>query len=76
MNRTDFLRVFTGIGLYDLMTPYDHTRYMVSQLNLPPGRVDDIVFSTYEGGHMMYMNPEAHLMLRDDLEAFYRETLE
>ncbi|MCX6089959.1 MAG: peptidase S10, partial [Candidatus Atribacteria bacterium] len=71
LKRTDFLRVFVASGLYDLVTPYDMTVHVLKRFNLPKDRLRNITIFTYQGGHMMYLNPEAHRKLKEDLRLFF-----
>ena len=59
-------RVFVATGLYDLVTPYFATRWLLDQLSIPQavrGRID---LRTYEGGHMMYLRPRVRAALAAD----------
>jgi len=72
MTRNPYLRVFSANGLYDLATPFFATEYDLSHLGGDPSLQSRISFGYYPGGHMMYLNPEAHAALKRDLAAFYR----
>jgi carboxypeptidase C (cathepsin A) len=70
--RCNFLKVFIASGLYDLECPYDSVVYSINHLALPEELLKNITIKTYPGGHMLYMNPEAHKKLKDDLKEFYQ----
>ncbi|MCK4695051.1 MAG: hypothetical protein KAT74_04785, partial [Candidatus Cloacimonetes bacterium] len=72
LKRCNFLKVFIASGVYDLECPYDSVVYSINHLDLPDELLKNITIKTYPGGHMLYMNPEAHRELRDDLQEFYK----
>src|SRR5207249_9136030 len=61
-------------GRYDLVTPYLASRWLVDQLALPPALRAGIRLRVYEGGHMMYMRPDARLLFSRDAAALYAGT--
>jgi carboxypeptidase C (cathepsin A) len=67
------LRVFSANGFYDLATPFFSTEWDLRHLNLEPNLRGNIEFGYYEGGHMMYLNPDALAALKVDLARFYSE---
>ena len=42
-------------GLYDLVTPYFESKYLLRQLADGSEPANDVQFAAYEGGHMFYM---------------------
>jgi carboxypeptidase C (cathepsin A) len=59
-------KVFVATGMYDLVTPYFATRWLLDQLPVPEavrGRID---LRVYEGGHMMYLRPQVRAALAAD----------
>ncbi|MBS1717177.1 MAG: hypothetical protein JSS72_05550 [Armatimonadetes bacterium] len=64
------LRVFVAQGCYDFATPFFSSMYTMKHLGLPDEIKDHWQLKVYEGGHMMYLEPEAHVKLHDDLEQF------
>lgn len=64
-------KVMIANGRYDLVTPYFGSRWLVDQLAIPDPVREAIRLRVYEGGHMMYMRPEARAALaRDAAELF------
>jgi carboxypeptidase C (cathepsin A) len=61
-------------GRYDLITPYLASRWLVDQLGVPPALRAGIRLRVYEGGHMMYIRPDARLLLSRDAAALYGGT--
>jgi len=62
-------------GYYDLATPFFATEFDVSHMLLEPELQRNVGFKYYPSGHMIYMNPAMLSRMRDDLAAWYRETL-
>jgi carboxypeptidase C (cathepsin A) len=58
-------------GRYDLVTPYLASRWLVDQLEIPAAARAGIQLRVYDGGHMMYMHPEARVLLARDAAQLY-----
>jgi carboxypeptidase C (cathepsin A) len=58
-------------GLYDLVTPYFASQWLVNQLAVPDVVRAGIRLRIYEGGHMMYMRPESRWLLARDAADLY-----
>jgi carboxypeptidase C (cathepsin A) len=58
-------------GHYDLVTPYLASRWLADQLAVPAAVRAGIRMRVYEGGHMMYMRPDARLLLSRDAAELY-----
>lgn len=67
------LRVFVGIGHYDLATPGLGIEYSLNHLSTHPARLTNITYHHYEGGHMMYTVTDSLIKLSGDLRAFIKE---
>ena len=73
MRRSDFLKVFVAIGSYDLTCTYDSILYTLGRLDVPSKRLsENVTVKVYDGGHMMYSNPQAKAELKADLAEFFR----
>jgi carboxypeptidase C (cathepsin A) len=64
-------KVMIANGHYDLVTPYLASRWLVDQLAVPATLRQGIRLRVYEGGHMMYMRPDARLRLARDAADLY-----
>jgi carboxypeptidase C (cathepsin A) len=64
-------RVLIVNGRYDLVTPYLASRWLVDQLGVPARARTGIRLRVYEGGHMMYMRPDARALLARDAAELY-----
>lgn len=67
MHQNRHLRVFVAQGYYDLATPYFAAQYTMTHLGLDASLRDNIRFSYYEAGHMMYIQTKSMWQLREDV---------
>lgn len=58
-------------GRYDLVTPYLASRWLVDQLQIPAATRASIRLRVYDGGHMVYMRPQARTLLARDAAELY-----
>lgn len=75
MTRDPNLRVFSANGYYDSVTPWLATIYTLAHLGLEAPLQGHIAYGFYPAGHMIYLNPVALAQFHDDLERWYRSTL-
>lgn len=66
------LRVLICSGYRDLAVPMDATRYSFDHLAIPDSLRKNIIYATYESGHMMYLLDRDAKKLREDLVAFLK----
>jgi carboxypeptidase C (cathepsin A) len=64
-------RVLIVNGRYDLVTPYLASRWLIDQLGVPARIRAGIRLRVYDGGHMMYMRPDARALLTRDAADLY-----
>ena len=76
MTRNERFGVFVGHGMFDLVTPYLASAYVVEQMDLPERLRRNVQLEVYDGGHMMYTHARARARLARDAEAFVHRTLE
>ena len=69
------MRVLVAHGAYDLVTPYFASTWLIDRMRLPAEVKANARLRLYEGGHMMYMRPDARAKLAEDLEALYESAL-
>jgi len=67
-------KVLIANGLYDLVTPYLASRWLVDQLAVPVAVRQGIRLRVYEGGHMMYMRPDSRALLARDAAMLYAQS--
>ncbi len=70
MSRNPYLKIWVCCGYYDLATPYFAAQSVVRGMNLDPAIRDNIQFTFYESGHMLYIERGAREKLKDDLDRF------
>jgi carboxypeptidase C (cathepsin A) len=70
MAKNPFLRVFVACGYYDLATPFAGSEFNVSHLAFDRSISERVSLGYYESGHMIYLRPSAHKLLRSDIARF------
>ena len=70
--KNPYLHLFVASGHYDLATPYYATDYTLRHLPLRPETRAQIRVEEYPVGHMVYLEHETLVRLRDDVTAFIR----
>jgi carboxypeptidase C (cathepsin A) len=75
MMRNGGLGVFIAHGMFDLVTPYFTSSYIVAHMDLPPPLRRNVKIAVYRGGHMMYTHAAARIALARDAAEFFRATL-
>ncbi|MGW9270524.1 S10 family serine carboxypeptidase-like protein [Microbacterium sp. NPDC055599] len=73
VRRNPNLRVFVMGGYYDLATPFFGPEVDVAHLYLAPALRDNIRFAFYESGHMTFVDEDAVVRMKSDLDDFYRD---
>ena len=68
--KNQFLKVLVMEGYYDLATPFLAANYTMNHLDLTPQFHNNISFTTYEAGHMVYLNSSAHAKMKQDFVNF------
>jgi carboxypeptidase C (cathepsin A) len=74
MARNPFLKVLVVCGYYDMATPFLGAEINFWHLGYDPTFTSRVQFTYYEGGHMMYIRPSAHKVLKADIAKFIRES--
>ncbi|HEX7005232.1 MAG TPA: peptidase S10 [Trueperaceae bacterium] len=64
------LRVHVASGYFDLATPHFATDYTFAHLGLDPTLRENLEFSYYEAGHMMYVHRQSLAELKERLARF------
>ena len=74
MELNPYLRVFSAGGYYDAVTPFFQT--MLDLENMPLGNPksrDNLIYGTYQSGHMVYLDNKSRKAMKKDLGKFYDE---
>lgn len=67
MRRSPGLRLFVGVGYFDLVTTFGSAEYTLSHAGIAPDRV---TWRLYESGHMPYIGAGSRSRLARDLREF------
>jgi carboxypeptidase C (cathepsin A) len=70
------LKVWILTGHFDLVVPYYSTRYTLAHMRLDPAIRQNVTFSEYDSGHMIYTDQFAIKAMRDDFGGFLRSAAE
>jgi carboxypeptidase C (cathepsin A) len=62
-------------GYYDLATPYFAANYSIDHLSLGPDYRQHVSFTTYDAGHMVYIDSASHAKMKKDLVEFMGKCL-
>jgi carboxypeptidase C (cathepsin A) len=68
------LKVMLNGGYFDLATPYFAARYEMYHLSIPANLRQNIEFSWYMSGHMVYLHEDSLKQLHDKVAAFIVST--
>jgi carboxypeptidase C (cathepsin A) len=69
------LRVLVAHGIYDLVTPYFASAWLLDRMALPEAVKENARLRVYEGGHMLYMRPSERARLTRDVRELYESAL-
>ncbi|GAB4578055.1 MAG: peptidase S10 [Anaerolineales bacterium] len=70
MSINPYLKVLIASGYYDLGTPYFATEYTFNHMGLDESRRENLTYTYYEAGHMMYMHLPSLAQMKTDLATF------
>ena len=75
MAKNSFMKVLMANGYYDMATPFFAAEYTISAMNLEPSLRQNITFTYYEAGHMMYIEKTSLRKLKEDAARFIQSAL-
>ncbi|HYE01457.1 MAG TPA: hypothetical protein VEH84_18890, partial [Alphaproteobacteria bacterium] len=65
------MRLLIVHGLYDLVTPYFASEWLVGQMRLPEAARARIALRNHPGGHMLYLRPDGRAAMAADAAELY-----
>ena len=71
MRENPNLKLLSVNGLYDLATPFAGAEYDLGHMALGPVELQNIRYTYYAAGHMMYIDPASARQLKADFANFY-----
>ena len=75
MTKNSFMKVWIANGYYDMATPYFATRNVVDHMFLKKELKQNISFTYYEAGHMMYIHQPSLQQFKKDFVQFIDSAL-
>ncbi len=73
MRHDPHLQVLSLNGYYDMATPFGGTEYDLNHLQISKTLQKNLHYAYYPSGHMVYLNPDALKLMKQDLAHFYDE---
>ena len=71
MRENPHLKVLSANGYFDLATPFFSTEFDLAHMQLEPNLRQNLSFTYYPSGHMVYLNVDALKQFKIDLAKFY-----
>jgi len=75
MRQNPRMKVLSVNGIYDLATPFHGAEYEFLHMALEPQLQQNVRYTYYSAGHMMYIDPPSARKLKEDLAGFYASAM-
>jgi len=73
--KNPYLKIRVLEGYYDLATPYYAVNYTMDHLDLSPRYRGNISYSTFNAGHMVYLDSDSLKKMKEDVAGFIDQSL-
>jgi carboxypeptidase C (cathepsin A) len=73
--RNPYLKVLVACAYYDLATPYFAIQYTIDHMGIAKHLRDNVSYTYYDAGHMMYIDRVERARLKSDIADFVREAV-
>ena len=75
MTLNPYMKVYIAHGMYDLVTTYSASNYLVNLMKLDPNMRQNLTNRNFKGGHMFYTWDTVRQEWFDDMKSLYENTL-
>jgi carboxypeptidase C (cathepsin A) len=75
MSKNPYLRVWVCCSYFDLATPYFAAEKVIDQMNLDQTVRNNVLLTSYESGHMLYIDKTSREQFKNDFDAFIGRVL-
>lgn len=75
LTRNPFMKVLFTYGYYDVACPFAAMEYTVQHMDLKPSLQKNLEWAYYPAGHMMYIEKDSRIKLRNDVASFIERTM-
>jgi carboxypeptidase C (cathepsin A) len=70
LSKNPYMKVYVGMGYYDLATPFFAAGYTLNHMGLAPSLRQNIKTYQYDAGHMYYINVDSLKAMKKDVAGF------
>jgi carboxypeptidase C (cathepsin A) len=75
MAKNPYMKVMIAASYFDLATPYFAVEFTFNHMGLSPEMHKNITWDFYQAGHMLYIDSDSHVKLKNDIADFYRRAV-
>ncbi len=75
MHKNPEMKVWVANGYYDLATPFFATEYTMNHMGLNKKLKDNVLMTYYPAGHMMYLEKQSLIQMKEDAVKFYEDSI-
>jgi carboxypeptidase C (cathepsin A) len=75
MVKNPYMKVLVAASYFDLATPYFAVEYTFNHMGLSPEMHKNNTWDFYQSGHMLYIDSDSHVKLKNDIADFYQRAI-